>query len=299
MRLLDSTKTLLTNGAVGVSIGKPAIAGQGDVSPATSRLNVPTASALAAMPNSDQPPDSAASGNSPFVQTHWSLVLAAAGKTSRDADEALGELCKTYWYPLYAYVRRKGHDAEEAKDLTQEFFAGLLKRPFLQDVHPEKGRFRSYLLACLNHFLFKDWRRLKAEKRGGNLELFSLDAVSAEGRYLIELSHDETPETLYDRQWAQTLLARALAVTRARFATKGDAALFDSLQFTLTGGKTDERYAAIAERLGKSATAIKSAVARLREEYRDAVRAEIARTVRGPSEIDAELQHLFAVLRGQ
>lgn len=247
---------------------------------------------------------SAPSGSAPgtaarFVETHWSLVLTAGrgGDSTRGAD-ALAALCQTYWYPLYAYVRRQGRAPHDAQDLTQEFFVRLLAKNWLADVNRERGRFRSFLLASLKHFLANEWDKSQALKRGGGHNFISLDAESAESRYALEPPDHLTADKLYDRRWALTLLDATLVRLRDEFACDGKARLFDELKFTLTGERGAAPYADIAAKLGTSEGAVKVAAHRLRQRYRELLRAEIAATVGTAAEVDEELRHLFAALSG-
>jgi len=233
-----------------------------------------------------------------FHTTHWSMVVraqgvpAGLGSGSTHAHAALARLCELYWYPLYAFVRRQGYRPHDAQDLTQEFFARLLAKGWLADVQQERGRFRSWLLAAMKHFLANEWDRLKAEKRGGRVDIVSIDEATAEGRYRDEPADTETAERLFDRRWALTLLERVLAQLRAECVTDGKAAQFDTLKETLTG---DARpYAEIAEELQISEGAVKVAVHRLRDRYRTLIRAEVMQTVASPEEAEAELRHLLA-----
>jgi RNA polymerase sigma factor (sigma-70 family) len=241
--------------------------------------------------------DSHGTGSAPhqFATTRWSVVLAAGG-VSPSAGEALAVLCRVYWYPLYAFVRRQGHSPADAQDLTQEFFARLLAKEWLGSVAPERGRFRSWLLAAMKHFLAKEWRDAHRQKRGGGKGLESLDAMEAEERYAREPVDLASAERLYDRRWAMDLLDRGLARLEAEFSKAGKAAQFAALKFCLSGEKVALRD--VAEQLGSSEGAIKVAVHRLRERYRELIREEIAETVESPKEIEAELQELQAALRG-
>jgi RNA polymerase sigma factor (sigma-70 family) len=248
------------------------------------------------MPSPGSPPPEA----DQFHTTHWSLVVRAQGVSAGLADgsthahAALARLCELYWYPLYAFVRRQGHRPHDAQDLTQEFFARLLAKGWLAEVQQARGRFRSWLLAAMKHFLSNEWDRLKAQKRGGRATIISIDEATAEGRYRDEPTEEETAERLFDRRWALTLLDRVLAQLRTEFAAEGKATMFEALKGTLTG---DARpYAEIAQELGTSEGAIKVAVHRLRDRYRALIRAEVMQTVAGPEEAEAELRHLLASL---
>jgi RNA polymerase sigma factor (sigma-70 family) len=233
-----------------------------------------------------------------FAATRWTLVLAAAGgEPSADAAQAMAELCRIYWYPLYAYVRRRGYETHEAEDLTQEFFLRLLAKDYLADVDRQKGKFRAFLLAALQHFLANEWDRARTQKRGGGKKLFSLDAMAAETRYRVELVHNLTPEKLFERQWALTVLERVLARLQAEsFALEGRQAVFGRLKPFLTGAGDSTGYAQAAAELGMTAGAVKTAVHRFRRRYRQLLREEIAQTVAGPEEIDEEIRYLLACL---
>jgi len=230
-----------------------------------------------------------------FATTHWSVVLAAANEAAPAAAMALENLCRTYWYPLYAYVRREGYGPVDAQDLTQEFFARLLARRSLSQVAPEKGRFRSFLLAVMRHFLADQWDRDHAKKRWGGVEDLSLDAHEAEERYQLEPVEHLDAESIYERRWAMTLLEQALGRLRAESGAAGKLVLFDKLR-DLVAGDSEVSCAEVATELGLSESAVKSAVHRLRQRYRELVREEIARTVADPGEIEAEIRHLIAVV---
>ena len=229
-----------------------------------------------------------------FEPTRWSIVVAATGGESTKARRALERLCETYWYPLYAFVRREGRAADDAQDLTQEFFARLLEKNWLDAVDREKGRFRSFLLAAMRHFLANEWDRVNRLKRGGGQVMLSLDAESAETRYALEPTDQTTAERIFERRWALTLLEQVLARLRKEFAAAGRAKVFEELKVALTGEKV--AYGEIAVRLNLNEGAVRVAVHRLRLRYRDLIRAEIAETVAGEDEVDAEVQHLFAAL---
>jgi RNA polymerase sigma factor (sigma-70 family) len=230
-----------------------------------------------------------------FRTTHWSVVLAAGGGCSPDADTALEKLCRAYWYPLYAYIRRRGHDAHEAQDLTQAFFADLLVRNSLAAAQPQKGRFRSFLLGAAQNFLSKEHERTQTLKRGGHCTFLSLDEADAEGRYRHEPAHDWTPEKLFERRWAMTLLDHTLAALRREYGRAGKQSLFDALQAFLSVDAASYPEAAAALRLSEGA--VRVAVHRLRRRYGEVLRAEIAQTVANPGEVEEEVAHLFEVLR--
>jgi RNA polymerase sigma-70 factor (ECF subfamily) len=231
-----------------------------------------------------------------FATTHWSVVLAAAGSETARAAAALEKLCRIYWYPLYAYVRRQGHEVHEAKDLTQAFFARLLEKDYVGRASRERGRFRSYLLTALNHFLVDDWKRANRQIRGGGRQILSLDEQIAEERYQHEPVDLMSPEKIYERRWAMTLLDHVLAQLEKEFADLGNAALFTQLQVFLLGDQMAPAYKEVAARLGLTEGAVKAAVYRLRRRYRELLREEIAQTVTTVDEVDGELRHLFAVL---
>lgn len=239
--------------------------------------------------------DSIVPGAREFHTTRWSVVLAAQrGTDTRQAGLALAALCRDYWYPLYAFVRRRGHSPADAQDLTQAFFADLLGRNATM-ADPAKGKFRSYLLGALKHFLANDWHRANAQKRGGGQALVEWDALDAESRYAIEPTGPQDAEVLYDRRWAMDLLDRAMATLRAEFEAKDDIATFEALKGTLGGAEPPREQ--LAAELGMSEGALKVAVHRLRHRYRQSVREEIAQTVNSPDEVDDEMRHLLAVLR--
>ena len=242
-----------------------------------------------------EPLPSAAPSDSRFGATRWSVVLAARGDEPA-ARTALQILCENYWYPLYAFVRRQGHDPPDAQDLTQEFFARLLEKGWLESVSREKGRFRSFLLASMKHFLANERDRARALKRGGGRAPVPLDAKSAESRYAIEPADPMTPEKVFDRRWALTLLDQVLKRLRAELAAGGKAVLFEELKPALTGEPTP--YARVAEKLGMSEGAVKVAAHRLRRRYREMIRAEVAQTVGNEKDVDEELRDLMSALSG-
>ncbi|MGB8169860.1 MAG: sigma-70 family RNA polymerase sigma factor [Chthoniobacteraceae bacterium] len=230
-----------------------------------------------------------------FEQTRWSMIFAAAGGEETEARQALEHLCRTYWYPLYTFVRRQGHSAHDAQDLTQGFFARLLEKKDLAAVDRANGRFRSFLLAAMKHFLANEWDRARTQKRGGGIALVSIDDTTAEQRYQHEPADQITAEQLFDRRWALTLLDQVLARLGEEMMCAGKAGQFDALKFCLTGEK-GAAYEEIAIRLGTTAGALKVAVHRLRDRYRTLLREEIARTVGSAAEVDEELRQLFSAL---
>jgi RNA polymerase sigma factor (sigma-70 family) len=235
-------------------------------------------------------------GAAEFGLTRWSLVVAAQDANAPDARQALTDLCAIYWYPLYAFIRRQGFAADRAEDLTQEFFTRFWENPCLAGVDPQKGRFRSFLLAVCKHFLANERDRERAQKRGGGHELVSLDFHLAEARYQVEPGHSLTAEKLFERRWALALLEEVLRRLRAEFEPTDKAALFERLKNLLTGEKPTATYRQIAQELGMSEGAVKVAGHRLRRRYRELLREEIARTVLDPLRIDDEIHDLFAAL---
>jgi len=231
-----------------------------------------------------------------FATTRWSVVLAAGETTSPGSREALARLCETYWYPLYAFTRRWGHTADEAQDLTQEFFARLLEKHYLGDVNPERGRFRSFLLASLKHFLLNERDRVLAQKRGGGHAPIPLEVETAEGRYRLEPPDTATPETIYERRWALTLLDRAIGRLREEYARSDRERLFGQLQGCLTGQAATPKYAEVGAALNMSEGAVKVAVHRLRRRFGELLRDEIADTVAAPEDVEDEIRYLFKVL---
>ena len=231
-----------------------------------------------------------------FVTTRWSVVLRARDPAAPEAQDALETLCRSYWYPLYAFVRRQGHSPPDAQDLTQEFFARLLHRGYLRPVARGKGKFRTFLLVALKRFLANEWDRARAQKRGGGCPHLSIDATLAEDCYQIEPVETATAETIYERRWALTLLEQALARLRAEFAHADKAAEFEQLKTFLTAEKGAVPCAAAAANLGVSAGALRVAIHRLRKRFRQVFREEIAHTVAHPEEIDEELRYLMSVL---
>lgn len=233
-----------------------------------------------------------------FVTTHWSVVLTAGRNDTTRARDALARLCQTYWFPLYAYVRRRGHSPEDAQDLTQEFFARLLEKSWVGDADQTKGRFRSFLLMAMQRFLADEWDKVRAQKRGGAVPLVPLQCDTAETRYGVDPADPATPERSFERRWALTLLEEVLNRLRKEYETEGKGSLFAALHPCLVGERTAQPYAELAAELGVSESSVKSAVHRLRQRYRQLLREEIAQTVNDPTEVDEELRHLFAALAG-
>jgi RNA polymerase sigma factor (sigma-70 family) len=229
-----------------------------------------------------------------FATTHWSMIAAACHGPTVEADAALEALCRVYWYPLYAYVRRSGHAPADAQDLTQAFFARLLEKSWLRDALPERGRFRTFLLMALKRFLAKEWRRDAARKRGGGLAFVALDASEAESRYAVEPSL--SPDAMFERRWALTVLDRALAGLAAEYAAADRATEFALLKGHLTAARGEIDYDATAAALALSPGAARVAVHRLRKRFREVLRQEIADTVANSADAEDELRHLVHIL---
>ncbi len=233
-------------------------------------------------------------GTASFAVTRWSVVLAAGQSDSGEAREALDQLCRLYWRPIYCFVRHRGYKAEDARDLTQEFFARLLSKNSLANVAPSKGRFRTFLLAALKHYLANEWDKATSKKRGGGRVFVPLDAAVASSG--AEPADNETAEVIFDREWALALLAQVMGRLREEYARDGKADLFERLKATLVGARTELPYAAIGPGLGMTEGAVKVAVHRLRQRYRQLLREEIAHTLSRPDQADEELRALFAAL---
>lgn len=231
-----------------------------------------------------------------FTTTHWSLVLNAADASSPAADRALAQLCEIYWYPLYVYARRQGHNPHDAQDLTQEFFRRLLEKNYLRTIDRQKGKFRTFLLAAMEHFLAKHWRDAHRLKRGGGQTIISLDDSTAEQRYRAEPAQESTAEHLYERRWALTLIEQTLRRLRQEFTEVKKLPLLEALQPFLSGDRPDLSYAQVGARLDMSEGAVKVAVHRLRARYGELLREEIAKTVSRPDEVDQELRYLIEVI---
>jgi RNA polymerase sigma-70 factor (ECF subfamily) len=229
-----------------------------------------------------------------FATTHWSVVLAARDPAAPQARAALAALCQAYWYPLYAFIRRQGHPADQAQDLTQGFFTRLLEKNGLAAVDQARGRFRSFLLAACKHFLANERDRARARKRGGGRHFISIDFHDADSRYGREPAHAETAERLFERRWALALLDQVLARLRGEYEAGGKGRLFERLKGHLTGDAGGLSHAQAATELGLSEGAVKVAVHRLRQRYRALLRAEIGQTLDDPARIDEEIAALFA-----
>jgi RNA polymerase sigma factor (sigma-70 family) len=231
--------------------------------------------------------------------TQWSQVLAARDGSDTEARAALESLCQTYWQPLYAYIRHQGSSPDEARDLTQGFFAEFLEKDFLARVDPEKGRFRAFLLASLRHFLANERRRERAIKRGGGARTLSLDTHAGEEGYEMQSSEQLTPLEVYEQRWATAVLERAMARLRRESAAQGDDSQFEALKQYLTSTDTQMPYREVADTLGMTEGAVAAAVHRLRQRYGRCLRAEITETVADPAEVDDELRHLLARVRSE
>ena len=232
-----------------------------------------------------------------FQATHWSVVLRARDVKCPAAKEALDTLCRAYWYPLYGHVRRRGHDHYAAQDLTQEFFSRLVEKEWLSAVSPEKGRFRTFLLAAMDHLLANEWRNGRAIKRGNGQPILSFDEITAgEEHFVREPASEGTPGRLFDKSWAATVLERALTRLQEEFASRGKSAQFGDWKRFLAheAGKAD--CEASGRRLNMSAGAVSVAVHRMRERYVDLLRETVAQTLADPSEVDEELSYLFGLL---
>jgi RNA polymerase sigma-70 factor (ECF subfamily) len=233
-----------------------------------------------------------------FTTTHWSQVLLAGHTDSSRAAKALEELCRAYWLPLYSYIRRQGYAPHDAQDLTQGFLVRLLNSDAFEGLSREKGKFRTFLLAALNHFLSDERDRARAQKRGGGQPVISIDETEAEERYLQMTSEDPAPERVFDRGWALTVLEAALARLREEHQAPGKGALFEGLSTFLSNEGSKWDYEAVAPGLGMSPGAVAVAVHRFRQRYRECIRLELAQTVANPEALDEEMNYLFSVLVG-
>jgi len=234
-----------------------------------------------------------------FATTHWSVVLnAGCDDSSPQALMAIEKLARAYWYPLYAYIRRRGHDAHAAEDVTQEFFVRVINTNFFARADRNKGRFRSWLLGAMNHFLAHEWEKARTQKRGGGTALISLDEAQANERYERNLVSECAPETLFDRQWAFTVLDRAAARLREGYVADGRPEIYECLKAFISGSGVAPTYAEAAVALGLSESAVKSAIHRLRQRFQELIREEVAETVSTPADLDEELRYLLAAIRG-
>jgi RNA polymerase sigma factor (sigma-70 family) len=228
-----------------------------------------------------------------FASTHWSVVLLAGQQRSPKSVAALESLCKAYWYPLYSFTRRQGYSAPEAADLTQDFFLHLLATNAIASVSSQKGKFRSFLLASLKNLLANEWNRARCQKRGGGIPPFSLDEAAAEGRYQLEPSDNHTPDKVFDRRWAETILTRALDRLREECDGIEKTRRFDELKIFLLAENGSHSLSSAGERLNMSLSAVKGLVHRLRRRFRELIRDEVAQTVAHPEEVEEEIHYLF------
>ncbi len=269
---------------------------------AASRLAFPSPALTLAPVNTPAPsnrPETTSAGTDAcrrpvFVTTHWSVVLSAQDSSSPQSGQALETLCRAYWFPLYAFVRRLGHGPHDAQDLTQDFFARVLEKGYLKAADRERGRFRTFLLVALKRFLANEWDRQHALKRGGFTTVVSIDQELAESRFTAEPAHHLQPDVLFDRQWALTLLERTMTRLQEEYTATGRAKLFEYLRGCLARDESALPYAEIAGRMNLTEAAVKMAVQRLRARYRDILRSEIADTVASPAEVEEEIRHLFS-----
>ncbi len=230
-----------------------------------------------------------------FGNTQWSQVLRAADPDAQGFGPALQSLCQTYWYPLYAFVRRSGHSPQDAEDLTQAFFARLLDKNYLATADREKGRFRTFLIVALKRFLANEWERQHAIKRGGFSTFVEINQENAETRYGGELAHHDQPDALLEKQWAITLIEQVMGHLQTEYTESERGELFGFLRASLTRDDSAMGYAAIAAHLKTSEAAVKMAAMRMRERYQLLLREEIGRTVASPDDVDDEIRHLFTV----
>jgi RNA polymerase sigma-70 factor (ECF subfamily) len=231
-----------------------------------------------------------------FATTHWSVVLLAGQVDSPHGAEALEKLCRTYWYPLYVYVRRQGNSPEDAQDLTQNFFSRLLEKNYFAKADPDRGKFRTFLLGSLKNFLVNEWKRAGRLKRGGELTFLSFDANEAEERYAGEQIDESNPANAYERQWAVALIEQVFSILRGDYAAGDKAQLFEALKVFVWGDTSSASYVEIGRQLNLTEGTVKVAVHRLRQRFRELLRAEVAHTVARPEDIDGELRHLIAVV---
>ena len=245
----------------------------------------------------DSTPETTAAAAGQFRTTHWSVVVRAGQDDWTEAGPALNELCRLYWYPLYAFARRQGASAAEAEDLTQEFFARLLERNFLGDADQEKGRFRAFLVTAFRRFMANEWHRAHAQKRGGYQTVVPLDTELAASRYGAGPAQGDPLDAWFNRQWAETLLDQVMRRLQSEYVASGRSRLFEHLESRLSRGEAAGRYSDVARELGLTEAAVKMAMQRLRARYRAILREEIAKTVASPSDVETELQDLFAAFR--
>lgn len=234
-----------------------------------------------------------------FATTHWSLVLDAGRRSAPEAEAALETLCRAYWFPLYAFARRRGYSSDDAADLTQEFFSRLIEKSFLDSADPERGRFRTFLLTIFQRFLAKERDRSQAIKRGGGLTQISIDFEDGEMRYADGLTDEQTPERIFERQWALTMLQRVVDQLRTEYLSKGKVELFDQCRAFLVGSLAATGSAETARTLNMTEGALRVAIHRLRERYRELLRIEVAGTISDETSIDDELLQLRRAIQGE
>jgi RNA polymerase sigma-70 factor (ECF subfamily) len=233
-----------------------------------------------------------------FATTHWTVVLAAGRRSTPQSDHALEELCRTYWFPLYAYVRRRGHTKEDAEDLTQAFFARFLEKNYLEGLSVERGRFRAFLLASLKHFLANEWDKAQRQKRGGQAQHLSLDWQTADTQFQVAATTEPSPDKAFDREWAVALLAKVIERLHGEYEAEGRGKQFAELKVFLTAWKGTLSHAAAARALSMDEGAARVAVHRLRKRYRQLLRDEIAQTLTDPAQVEEEMQALFGAFSG-
>lgn len=239
------------------------------------------------------PTSSASTPGDIFATTHWTVVLAAGRQNTPASQHALEQLCQTYWFPLYAYVRRRGHAKADAEDLTQAFFARLLEKNFLTNLDSERGKFRAFLLAALKHFLANEWDKAQAQKRGGGAAHLSLDWKTADTKFQVAAQNEPSPDKAFDREWALALLARVIQRLQKESEADGKGNLFEQLKMFLMAGKSESAQAEVAKTLGMEEGAVRVAVHRLRKRYRALLRDEIANTLSDAAMVDEEMRALF------
>ncbi len=235
-------------------------------------------------------------GDRRFATTHWSVVLAAGWSSSPKHESALSTLCETYWYPLYTYLRRNGYDAHQAADYTQAFFARMLEKDYLKKVKPKPGKFRSFLLKALKHFIANERARDAAQKRGGGRTVLSLDIENAERHYALEPADDLSPEKLFEKSWALTILERTMYRLESELAARGKQKLFDHLKVYMAAEASTIPYIEVATKMDMTEGAVRVAVHRMRKRCRELLRDEIAQTVTSDGQIDDEIRDLFTAL---
>jgi len=234
-----------------------------------------------------------------FQSTHWSLVLAAIDINSPRAEDALRRLCEAYWYPVYVFIRRRGSEAELAKDLTQEFFSRLIAKQYLRVADREKGRFRTFVMACVEHFLSNERKKQQTLKRGGHYTFVPLEDAQAEDRYQAEPVNEMSPDRLMDRRWALTVLGLSLEKLQQEYVRSGKASQFEALEVHLSGSKEAPRsFAETGAQLGMSEAAVRQAACRMRSRFGELLREHVGQTVASPQDVEAELGHLRAILSG-